>query len=311
MLIIAFFKNIFTKRVRIANFIRRYALSSNRANYYKRQLINNARKIEEFEKHIGRKLYSNDFDELMFENYIHFLKSSPKNYKSNTIRGFAHKLAEFLRKAKKYGYKVDFGFEDVKLPKEETYTIALTEDELMKIYHCKNLSDEQNVARDWFLFNCYTGLRWCDLKRVVRANIKDNILTIRTQKTNIKVDIPLHWLVREIVEKHNGTLPKLKSQQAYGKILKRICKKAGINGVELVERHEGVDFVRKTFERWQMVSAHTARRTFATNAYLAGIPVARIMKLTGHKSESSFFKYIKIDNKQNAEFLSNHSFFRR
>ncbi len=309
--LITFFKNIFTKRVRVAKFIRQYASLSSRVYRYKRNLINNAKRIEEFENHLGKKLYSNDFDELMFENYIYFLKSSPKNYKSNTIRGFAHKLAEFLRKAKKYGYKVNFGFEDVKLPKEETYTIALTEDELMKIYHCKNLSDEQKIARDWFLFNCYTGLRWCDLKRVISANIKNNILTIRTQKTNIKVDIPLHWLVREIVEKYNGVLPQLKSQQAYGKILKRICKKAGINEKELVERHEGLKFVRKKFYRWQMVSAHTARRSFATNAYLSGIPAARIMKLTGHKSEKTFFEYIKIDKLENAKILSEHPFFNK
>ncbi len=299
----------------MSKFFRQYALSSNRPYYYKRRLINNARRIEEFEKHLSKgrwfrkRLYSNDFNELVFENYIHFLKSSPKSYRSSTIKNYAQKLGEFLRKAKKHGYAVDFGFEDVRPPKDEICTIALSEDELMKIYYCKNLSDEQKVARDWFLFNCYTGLRWSDLKRIISANIKDDILTIRTQKTNIKVDIPLHWLVREIVEKHNGTLPKLKSQQAYGKILKRICKKSGINGVELVERHEGLNFVRKTFERWQMVSAHTARRTFATNAYLAGIPVARIMKLTGHKSESSFFKYIVIDGKENAQLLSKHSFF--
>ncbi len=296
--------------MRIAKFIRQYASLSSRDYRYKRNLINNAKRIEEFEKHLGKKLYSNDFDELMFENYLYFLKSSSKDYRNNTIRGFGQKLAEFLRKAAKRGYAVNFGFEDVDLPKEEAYTIALTEDEIFKIYSCKKLSKKQKVVRIWFLINCCVGLRISDFKKVVSMTIEKDILTIRTSKTNIVVNIPIHWMVREIVTKHNGIIPKLDSENTYNIILKRMCRNAGINGKELVERHEGLKLVRKTLYRWEMVSAHTARRTFATNAYLAGIPVARIMKLTGHKSEKTFFEYIKIDKLENAKILSEHPFFK-
>lgn len=54
---------------------------------------------------------------------------------------------------------------------------------------------------------------------------------------------------------------------------------------------------------------HTARRSFATNAYLAGLPPISIMKITGHKTESSFMKYIKISEKENAIQLKGHEFF--
>lgn len=49
--------------------------------------------------------------------------------------------------------------------------------------------------------------------------------------------------------------------------------------------------------------------TFATNAYLAGLPPISIMKITGHKTESSFMKYIKISEKENAIQLKGHEFF--
>ncbi|GAB6011487.1 site-specific integrase [Viscerimonas tarda] len=62
-------------------------------------------------------------------------------------------------------------------------------------------------------------------------------------------------------------------------------------------------------EKWQLITPHTGRRTFSTNAYLAGIPVFRIMLITGHKTEQSFFKYIRIARKENADFLAEHPFF--
>lgn len=62
-------------------------------------------------------------------------------------------------------------------------------------------------------------------------------------------------------------------------------------------------------EKWQVISSHTARRSFATNAYLAGIPVFRIMLITGHKTEESFFRYIRIGKAENARELAQHPFF--
>lgn len=58
------------------------------------------------------------------------------------------------------------------------------------------------------------------------------------------------------------------------------------------------------------VSSHTARRTFATNAYLAGILPARIMLITGHKTEQAFFRYIRIDKVRNAQELAQMDFFK-
>jgi len=53
-------------------------------------------------------------------------------------------------------------------------------------------------------------------------------------------------------------------------------------------------------EKWQAVSTHTARRSFATNFYEMGIPAINLMQITGHSSEKQFMGYINIDKKQNA-----------
>lgn len=290
--------------------MRQYAATSRRSNPYKRALRNNAKMLESFEHFIGRELYTSDFDDRVIEEYDYFLRNNPKNYRRSTIKGYGGKLGEFLRKAQKDGYKVDKRYTDYVFPAGEYYNVALTVDEIGAIYKVTRLSHAQKVAQFWLLFNCWTAFRFSDLKRIEEINMKnENFLSIRTQKTNTVVELPLHWMIRELLKKWDNQFPSLKTQQSYGNTIKIICRKAKINTKVLIERHEGNRFVRKTYPKWQLVSAHTARRSFATNAYLAGIPVARIMLMTGHKTEESFFKYICIEKKENAKLLSKHPFF--
>ena len=103
----------------------------------------------------------------------------------------------------------------------------------------------------------------------------------------------------------------MKSQQSFNKVIKNICKRAKINNEILIERTVGNKVVRKKYKKYQLVSSHTARRSFATNMYLAGVAAAKIMLITGHKTESSFFKYIRISKDENAKELSQHPFFRK
>lgn len=53
--------------------------------------------------------------------------------------------------------------------------------------------------------------------------------------------------------------------------------------------------------KWEMVSSHTARGSFATNEYLKGTPSLTMMAVTGHKIEKAFLKYIKVTPKEHAE----------
>ena len=91
--------------------------------------------------------------------------------------------------------------------------------------------------------------------------------------------------------------------------IKEITREAGITEkieVSYVENGE-----RKTHlvEKCDLVKTHTARRSGATNMYLAGIPTIAIMKITGHKTEKEFMKYIKITEEQTAMELMNHPYF--
>jgi len=65
----------------------------------------------------------------------------------------------------------------------------------------------------------------------------------------------------------------------------------------------------KTCKKWEKISCHTGRRTFCTNAFLAGIPTVSIMQISGHSTETNFLKYIKISKEENARKLAEHKFF--
>ena len=60
------------------------------------------------------------------------------------------------------------------------------------------------------------------------------------------------------------------------------------------------------YEKWQLISSHTCRRSFATNLYLMNFPTLSIMKITGHTTEASFLKYIKVTPKEHAQKLLDH-----
>ena len=61
-----------------------------------------------------------------------------------------------------------------------------------------------------------------------------------------------------------------------------------------------------THAKWELLTTHTARRSFATNEYLAGTPTLTIMAITGHKTEKAFLRYIKLVSSDHARLLKDH-----
>ena len=205
----------------------------------------------------------------------------------------------------------DFKRKEFKVYKEKVETVYLTEKELDNLYNLE-LNEGESCVRDSFIVSSYTGLRYSDIARLQQKHLDfDNkLLTIVTQKTNTLVVIPMHPKVEAIFRKYGNQPPAVQSNQSTNRILKKLCRKAGItNFVSVVETSGGIKH-EITHEKCDMVTSHTARRSFATNAYRAGIPSLSIMQITGHSTETSFMKYIRISKEENAIALSKHTFFR-
>lgn len=169
-----------------------------------------------------------------------------------------------------------------------------------------------NLVRNKFLIGAFTALRVSDFNRLREVNIKKNTIVIKPKKgtrKNEDVIIPIHPIVAEILNTGFDISTPL-SDQKLNKHIKEICEAVGINEVVSVTRTEGGQLVEREFKKSQLVSTHTARRSGATNMYLAGIPAISIMKITGHKTERNFLKYIRISAEENARLLSDHPFFK-
>ena len=236
--------------------------------------------------------------------YIH-----ERGANNNTFGKMVKTLKTFLNAATQQGYNTSLDFKDkrFKVYQEEVSHIYLNEEEIKRILDL-DLSDntKRQTVRDLFVIGCYTGLRFGDFKQINEKNIYDNRLRIKTQKTGKYVVIPFHPIVKQIISRYDGKIPKSYCNLIINKELKEIGKLAGFYESVIQVRTHGIERKETVYEKWQLISSHCARRSFATNLFKQGFPAINIMKITGHKSEKTFMRYIKITEDEVASMLEDH-----
>lgn len=244
------------------------------------------------------------------ESYCFGVREFSTNYFGKVIKV----LKTVLNEATERGINKNLAFRSSKFKRsaEASDHIYLNEGELELIYTTK-LTGHLERARDLFIVGCYTGLRFQDFSNIRHENIKDKCIYIKTTKTNEDVVIPIHPKVRALLNKYKDVydtpLPPAYTNQVMNRHLKEIGKKAGLDNDELVSVNKAGQRIEEQKKRYELISTHTARRSFATNTYLAGVQSIAIMKITGHKTETAFLKYIKVSPEENAIQLLNHPFF--
>ena len=195
--------------------------------------------------------------------------------------------------------------EDIEVFKEDVDNVYLNETELQQLKDFDfSAVPHLDRVRDWFLLLAWTGSRYSDLEKISKANIKNGMITYRQKKTNTAVTIPLHPVVNEILQKYNFDMPELISNQKFNDYIKKACKAAMIDNVESITRTVGGKLVTETMPKYDLVSSHTCRRSFCTNMYLRGLDTMMIRSISGHKTEKSFLKYIKVSQQQHAEMMA-------
>ena len=256
-----------------------------------------------------------DYDAFSLDFYHSFkLWLTARKLTLNYVGSLLKDLKVLLKQANADGLHANLIFQhkDFKKFSEEVDSVYLSDNELTTIYNL-DLSATPGLdrARDLFLIGCYTGLRFSDFSQLRPENITNNgrILTRRTLKTSERVSIPLNSKVLAILAKYKGIPPKPISNQRLNDHLKDLCKRADLTERVEVSKTRGGSSETRYPEKWELVGTHTARRSFATNAYLAKVPTVSIMKITGHRSEKMLLKYIKVSSEQNAMMLLDHAHF--
>ena len=187
--------------------------------------------------------------------------------------------------------------------RERLEALDISEDEKLtqlskcRITHIRTLEH----VRDIFIVGCLTGQRVSDYSRICDDMITEingvEFILLTQQKTDKKVYIPVDRRVRQILDKYDGKLPHVCPNEM-NKLIKTI-------GLLLGWTHDcGFDGKRLNPKRGRrfcdMLLSHTARRSFATNAYKAGVPLSSIQAITGHSSEAQLRRYLKLDAEEKA-----------
>jgi integrase len=252
--------------------------------------------LEKFEKEKKFKVKFDTINSRFYELYNCF-SIVELNQLNNTFSKYIKVLKTFLNWATERGYNTNTKFIKFKTPVDESDNISLTQEELDKLYEFDFSNDKKlGQLRDSFCFGCYTSLRFSDISRVRKINIKGDNIQIKSLKTKSNLDIPLNVFAKEILIKYDYKIPVISNQKT-NKYLKEIGKIVGIDEPILKTQYKGVEEIQKDAPKYNFISTHTARRTFVTLSLEKGMRAETVMKISDHKDHKTFEKYIKITSK--------------
>lgn len=264
--------------------------------------------FKEFQDYSG---YDLRFDtiNLEFLEKIRDYSFEVKEIKNNYFSRIITVLKTFMTWSFDREYHNNLAYKKFKITENEIEVIYLTIDELMSLYNHEFESRRLEHVKDTYCFGCFTGLRFSDIKQLNSSHIFDDHIKINIQKTKtIDHKIPLNDYAKSILEKYKDTiyepLPTISSQK-FNKYLKECCEAVGIDTPTTITRYVGQKRIDKTVPKHQLITSHTARKTFVTNSLVLGMNQMVVRNITGHKKEESFRRYVKIADSYKKQEMDN------
>ena len=286
-----------------------------RQNY--RMLVN---KLQIIQQMYGCTIMPAMISGVFWNHFIPFLADQGLKY--STIGHIKANLITVLNWSSKYGVKLNPSYSEVDIPNYIPSKISLTPDEISHIYHFKigmaetysfrskkmlkmrrNKIETLEKVRDLFVLSCNLGQRYSDMVRISPENFKNGIFSIVQQKTGNKCHVPINTLSIDsritfaILEKYGYHAPYTGDINNYNTYLHELLYHIGEDFLEDVYIDNKINGIitRETKQRFQLISSHSARRSFATINTLRNIPRSKILRATGHSSEKAFSRYICYD----------------
>ncbi|WP_209403739.1 site-specific integrase [Pseudozobellia sp. WGM2] len=236
---------------------------------------------------------------MSFEDYLRTCKPLMKSQPLNNNGIMKH--MERFKKMTTIAYKLDcikqdpFAFYNAKFTPYDRQYLSIEELKIIEKVQFKDTGLAK--VQDCFIFACYTGLSYIDLKRLRPEQIVVGIdggewIYTKREKSKTAVKIPLLSKAKEILYKYandrygrnNDLLLPVYSNQKCNSYLKKIIGKCGI------DKH---------------ISFHAARHTFATTVTLAnGVPLETVSKLLGHRRLSTTQIYARVMEKKISEDIA-------
>ena len=281
--------------------------------------------LKEFQKDTRRNVDFNTIDLDFYEafkkytlnnRYSDNIKKKKKKddvstgYSTNAIGKHIQILKTVLNEATDLGYNTNTKFKSTKFQtlREETDSIYLTVDEISALSKLDFTGNKKyETVRDLFLIACYTGMAYSDYSDIRKEHISGDFLKYKREKTGVQVTLYIRPELGAILEKYQYRLPKSYSNQKTNEYLKEIGQlvpelRETIGHTKTVGGKE----IYSNVPKYSLLTSHTGRRSYATNEYLFGTPPLSIMATTGHKTEKSFMKYIRLSSDEHAKVVQLH-----
>lgn len=272
-----------------------------------KKAITNKNILIRFEKSRGSAILIKDVNSQFKIDFEEFCKS--EGYAHNSTARTLTFIKTICRHADRNGVETSKQLENIKTQYTKTPHIYLNFREIEQIENTPLNADYLENARDWLVISCYLGQRVSDFLRftsdMIRYEEGEPLLEFTQKKTKKRMTIPVHHKVLSILEKREGEFPRAISDVKYNLYIKEVCKIAGLNekvfGAKRETDNNGkTRKVKGEFPKYELVSSHIGRRSFATNFY-GEIPTTYLKYITGHKKEETFLSYIGKSNKDLAK----------
>lgn len=232
----------------------------------------------------------NKIDLQFVENFELYLKTNGSCCHNSTMKHI-QTFKTIFKAACAYGYTVRDPFQKYKIRMEEVVREYLNEKEIAILMELDLPPSGLSIVRDLFVFCCFTGLAYIDLKSLSVRNIQNDNgkywIRTRRQKTNIKSNVPLLETALRILKKY---CPDVDTGDIDGKIFRVISNQKMNAYLKTLAKISGI---KKDF------TFHIARHTFATTITLNnGVPIESVSSMLGHKHIATTQHYAKLLDKK-------------
>ncbi|MBG6062912.1 site-specific recombinase XerD [Flavobacterium sp. CG_9.1] len=223
-----------------------------------------------------------------------FYLRSVRNCANNTAVKYIKNFSKIIKICLANNWIDRNPFSNYKAKVREVERVYLSEGEIQNIINKDFKTERLSLVRDIFLFSCFTGLAYIDVKNLTKSHISIGIdgekwIFTHRQKTETASKIPILPITQMIIDKYedhpeccnqNKLLPILSNQKmnAYLKEIAGVCE---------------ID---------KELTFHIARHTFATTVTLTnGVPIESVSKMLGHKNLRTTQHYAKVLDKKVSE----------
>lgn len=209
--------------------------------------------------------------------------------------------------------------ETIKPEERKKNKIALSEAQINQLWGLVGLTDEENIARDMFCMQCWTGIRFEDIPQILNSkNLKiidgkpfSIFYPSKTERKSQEAHVPLDFFYPhaiEIVKKYLDNPPiSILNQNGnqYNKLIKSLCCRAKFNDVITHTKDKGTGKISEEKPLWKRVTSHVGRHSFATNLNKRGISEDDRAQMMGLSSPVQIRKtYDNTDSETKASLLN-------